>query len=78
VCGGHSASFLKHISIFTDATSYLYIVMRANRATMLGAYSLGAADLLADLLSVARVVDIVGCCGYILCYEVLGPHISKG
>jgi hypothetical protein len=45
---------------------------------MFRAYSLGAADLLADLLSVARVVDFVGCCGYILFYEVLGPHISKG
>ena len=59
--------------------------MRARRATVLwgvmgesGAYSLGAADLYLDLLSVARVVDIVGCCGYILLYEVLGPHISKG
>ena len=29
---------------------------------------LGAADLLADLLSVARGVDIVGGCGYILLY----------
>ena len=27
---------------------------------------LGAADLLADLLSVARGVDIIGGCGYIL------------
>jgi hypothetical protein len=42
------------------------LVMRARWATMLGAYSLGAADLLADLLSVARGVDIVGGCGYIL------------
>lgn len=43
-----------------------------------GGVLLGAADLLADLLCVAWVVDIVGSCGYILCYEVLGPHMSKG
>ncbi len=36
--GGHSALNFGHISIFTDGISCLYIVMRAIRATMLGAF----------------------------------------
>jgi hypothetical protein len=45
VRGGHSAPNSRHISIFTDAISlFIYaikIVMRANRATMLGAFFVG-------------------------------------
>ena len=66
---GHSAPNSGHISIFTDAIRCLYMQLDSytgSACDYVRGVFLGAADLLADLLSVARGVDIVGGCGYIL------------
>jgi hypothetical protein len=60
VCGGHSAPNSGHISIFTDGISCFIYSYEGNGGDYVRGVFLGAADLLADLLIVARVVDIVG------------------
>jgi len=72
VRGGHSASNYGAITIFTGRVWFIYIVMRANRATMLGAFFVGCLGVDRCGLGVGCVLVLVSwSAGQLVCYDLI-------